>query len=136
MGPRENEVRRLLAELEGVTLEATPDGFELRAVDVAVEGREKFSRRRKLRRLRRLVTEADRQGPLSSLVESRDPVIRVRAGTDSAAVVIDRRAVEITFEDAAILVHAGDITERYELPFTPTTASRTVSNGITTVDIT
>jgi HSP20 family molecular chaperone IbpA len=131
----DDEVRRLLDELEGVAVEATPDGVVIHEGDATPTGREKFSRRRKLRRLRRLLSQAARTGDLADVVESRAPAMTVREAGDRATVVVDAADVTVELDGAAVVVRAGGAERRLDLSFAPTEQSRTVSNGITTVEL-
>lgn len=126
------ELLALLASLDG--------DFRFDAADPEPSGREKFARRRRLRRLDRLLGRTRREGTLERAV-GRPPRIRVDVDrADDGAVVaitvtVDRSDPDVVVDDGSIVVRAGDAGRTVDPAFDPTTVDRTEHNGITTVEL-
>jgi len=110
--------------------------FRFDGDDPEPSGREKFARRRRLRRLDRLLHRSRRDGSLDRAV-GRPPRVRVDRTDDgtAAVVAVDHPHPDVTVADGAVVVRAGRTERTVELPFDPTTATRTERNGITTVEV-
>ncbi len=102
------------------------------------EGREKFARRRRIKRLNRLLKRAERDGmDLSDYISEEEPSTHVSAvDSDTVEVVIDEHPVDVEFDESTLqveLLHNGNSTA-VELPAVPIKLrKKTERNSITTL---
>lgn len=121
------ELLTLLAELDAYRGEGTADARP------EPDGREKFVRRRKRRRLRHLLKRAEREGVFEDLRGRARPLFRVHEDDGLARVVVTHPEPSVRIDDETVTVRAGAGERTVTLSFVPTTVDRVENNGVTTL---
>jgi hypothetical protein len=129
------EIAALLSELEGVFL--TPEGA-LVTDESAVGGREKYARRRKIKRLSRLLERTELAGALDR--ESQrglpaDPPVDVTERDGEATVTVGAPVMAAAVEGEHLRLRTPSGGLSVELSFAPTAVEWTVTNGVSTVEL-
>nr|ABQ76099.1 hypothetical protein [uncultured haloarchaeon] len=101
-------------------------------------GREKFARKRKIKRLNRLLKQAERNGEdITDLLSDEDPSIHIsQPQADRVEVMIDRHPVDVEFEegDTSIDLSYKESSTTVELPAPPVTLrEKKEQNFVTTL---
>lgn len=100
-----------------------------------LRGREKFAARRRMKRLNRLLKQAERRGvSLNELLADEPPLVRQYDDGGSAATIVvegDDAELEWTAGDDTVVVRCEAHTEEFQLPFAVETVERHRKHRIT-----
>jgi hypothetical protein len=100
-----------------------------------LRGREKFAARRRIKRLNRLLKQAERRGvSLDELLADEPPLVRRYDNGDSAATIVvegEDAELEWTAGDDTVVVRCEAHTEEFQLPFAVETVERHRKHRIT-----